>query len=124
MKNWKSLLILLLTLVLGFSLGFLVAGQWSKKRFKRFARGLRSPELMSERWMHALELEEKQKDTVRPILLRYAEQHANLHRGMRENVDSLFKAMHSELQPLLTEEQNHQLQKRQERRRQHGPPPE
>lgn len=120
--NWKSLAVLLVTLMLGFALGFVVSGQLSKHRVKRIAKGLHNPDLMANRWAKHLELTAAQKKEVLPIFKEYASEHTALHRSMRSRIDSLFEAMHSEMQPLLTPAQNKQLRRRHERRRRHGPP--
>ena len=100
----KPVLLVIITLVIGFVLGMLVSAQVRFHRLKP-VRMYFSEERFREGFFNAIQPDEKQKAEIVVILDKYAKLNGNLQTDMRREFDSNIKEMSKELDSNLTKDQ-------------------
>jgi len=122
LKQIKPVLLLLLTLLLGFFLGVLGSRFMVERRINAY-RGQDRGKAFVRLYEDILGLEDGQNEKVEPVLVKYFEK----LRRHRSEIRLIMDSMHQELTPLLTEEQVirlDSLRSRSQRRIRRGPPPQ
>ena len=104
----KSGIILLTTLLIGFVIGFLTSTQVKESRIREL-RTFGSAEGFRFMMEHMLELDDEQKDEIRPVVDKYAKKNFELMKNFRGEFSVLMKEFHKELTPYLTPEQIERL---------------
>ncbi len=104
----KSGIFLLTTLLIGFVIGYLTSTQVKESRIREL-RSFGSAEGFKFMMEHMLELDEKQKDVIRPVVDEYAKKNFELMKNFRGEFSVLMKEFHKELTPYLTPEQIERL---------------
>lgn len=113
MKN-RPILIVAITLIIGFVIGFLVNGQITRQRFKSFMNQEYN-HAFKHRMMEIIRPDESQVKEIEPILDEYAEKvHVRL-RESKEDMKSLHDEMMEEIEPFLNEHQMQRLNEAQSR---------
>lgn len=112
----KSGIFLLTTLLIGFVIGFLTSTQVKESRIREL-RSFGSAEGFKFMMEHMLELDDEQKDVIRPVVDKYAKKNFELMKNFRGEFSVLMKEFHKELTPHLTPEQIERLNKFGERGR-------
>ena len=104
----KSGISLLTTLLIGFVIGYLTSTQVKENRIREL-RTFGSAEGFKFMMEHMLELDEKQKDAIKPVVDKYAKENFELMKNFRGEFSVLMKEFHKELTPYLTPEQIERL---------------
>jgi len=104
----KSGICLLTTLLIGFVIGYLTSTQVKENRIREL-RSFGSAEGFKFMMEHMLELDEKQKDAIKPVVDKYAKENFELMKNFRGEFSVLMKEFHKELTPYLTPEQIERL---------------
>lgn len=121
----RPILLIAITLIIGFAIGFLVNGQITRQKFKKFMNQEYNM-AFKHRMMEIIRPDESQVKKIEPILDEYAEKvHENL-RESKENLESLHNELMEEIEPFLNERQKERLkeaQSRFERSKKRGPRP-
>jgi len=116
----KSVLLLVVTLLLGIVLGGVLTGWWVQNRADR-VRALRTPSGFVERVVERVEpTSAAQRDSVQLIARRTARQLEGLRRSHRQQTMAVLDSMRTELRTVLSEEQISTLDRRLERRHRGG----
>lgn len=125
----KSILLLLVTLVLGVVLGALLNARLAQERMERIAF-LRSQRGFMRFLEDVVEPESpEQRQAVRDVLRRSAQRMAEVREQHRAEMQSILDSTRTELEGVLTDRQLEQLEQRLEmhrmnhRRGRGGPPP-
>jgi hypothetical protein len=113
----RPIILVILTLAIGFVLGILVSAQVRFHRLKP-VRIFFSEERFREGFYNILQPDDKQKLTIDQILSRYAKANNSLVVGFRRRSDSLMKEFWKEIEPNLTIEQQERLKELEQRRMQ------
>ncbi|HBE41410.1 MAG TPA: hypothetical protein DDW27_09435 [Bacteroidales bacterium] len=111
----KPIIIVILTLVIGFVLGMLTSAQIRFNRLKP-VRVFFSEERFREGFYNIIQPDEKQKAEIDKILTKYARINGELQENFRKEADSNMKALRKELDARLTKEQLARLKEMDERR--------
>jgi hypothetical protein len=111
----KPILLVLLTLVIGFILGMLTSAQIRLNKLKP-VRLYFSEERFREGFFKTIQPDEKQKAEIVQILDKYAKMNSELQNNLRKELDSNIKEMRKELDSKLTKEQLARLKEMDERR--------
>jgi len=104
----KSGIFLLTTLLIGFVIGYLTSTQVKENRIREL-RTFGSAEGFKYMMEHMLELDEKQKDAIMPVVDEYAKENFELMKNFRGEFSVLMKEFHKELTPHLNPEQIEKL---------------
>jgi len=104
----KSGICLLTTLLIGFVIGYLTSTQVKESRIREL-RTFGSAEGFKYMMEHMLELNDEQKDAIKPIVDKYAKENFELMKNFRGEFSVLMKEFHKELTPYLTPEQIERL---------------
>ncbi|MCD6565148.1 MAG: hypothetical protein J7K53_04315 [Bacteroidales bacterium] len=104
----KSGIFLLTTLLIGFVIGYLTSTQVKENRIREL-RTFGSAEGFKFMMEHMLELDDKQKDAIMPVVDEYAKKNFELMKNFRGEFSVLMKEFHKELTPYLTPEQIERL---------------
>jgi hypothetical protein len=112
----KSLLIIIVTLILGILLGVLGSGYFRSKKMKQ-VRSYTSVEAFTSRFLKVLEPTEDQKQQIVPIIKKFSKENDKLRKKYRDDFRKLMKDFRDELYPLLTEEQIKRLEEYKPKRR-------
>ena len=104
----KSGICLLTTLLIGFVIGYLTSTQVKENRIREL-RSFGSAEGFKFMMEHMLELDEIQKDAIKPVVDKYAKENFELMKNFRGEFSELMKEFHKELTPHLTPEQIERL---------------
>ena len=104
----KSGICLLTTLLIGFVIGYLTSTQVKENRIREL-RSFGSAEGFKFMMEHMLELDEIQKDAIKPVVDKYAKENFELMKNFRGEFSVLMKEFHKELTPYLTPEQIERL---------------
>ena len=115
----RTLVILLVTLLMGMLIGSLLHGNVMKRRMEKHFRELRHPRGFISRMDDILELEGSQKEKIHEIL----KSHHKLLDEHRSQLDAIVDSLKVDLRKHLTEEQIKKLEERGPRRRFPGGPP-
>ncbi len=111
----KPILLVVLTLVIGFILGMLTSAQIRFHKLKP-VRLYFSEERFREGFYNTIQPDEKQKAEIEKILDKYAKLNSDLQANFRKELDSNVKELRKELDSLLTKEQLARLKEMDERR--------
>jgi hypothetical protein len=111
----KPILLVLLTLVIGFILGMLTSAQIRLNKLKP-VRLYFSEERFREGFFKTIQPDEKQKAEIVQILDKYAKMNSELQNNLRKELDSNIKEMRKELDSKLTKEQLARLKDMDDRR--------
>jgi gas vesicle protein len=104
----KSGICLLTTLLIGFVIGYLTSTQVKESRVREL-RTFGSAEGFKFMMEHMLELDDEQKDAIKPVVDKYAKENFELMKNFRGEFSELMKEFHKELTPHLTPEQIERL---------------
>lgn len=113
----KSILLILLTLAIGFAGGFMTHGKLVQNRFEQVRTKMGKSNGHIEYMAGVLELTEEQKVIVQPILEEFAPKMHKQHRQFRSEVKVMMDSLSEELSPHVTEDQLDKLKKRFHRNR-------
>ncbi|MCU0456218.1 MAG: hypothetical protein MUE74_07940 [Bacteroidales bacterium] len=111
----KPILLVVITLVIGFVLGMLTSAQIRFNRLKP-VRVYFSAERFREGFYKILEPDEKQKAEIEKILDKYAKINSDLQSDIRKELDANMKEFRKELDSKLTKDQLARLKEMDERR--------
>lgn len=124
MKN-RPILIVIITLVTGFVIGFLVNGQITRHKFTKFMNQEYNI-AFKQRMMEIIRPDESQIEDIEPILDDYAEKVHESLRDSKQDLNALRDEMLEEIVPYLNERQITRLKEVQSRfniNKQRGPRP-
>jgi hypothetical protein len=111
----KSIIVILLTLVIGFILGMLTSAQIRYHRLKP-VRVYFSEERFRDGFYKAIQPDEQQKAKIDLILDKYAKINGDLQNNFRKELDASMKDFRKELDLNLTKDQLLRLKSMDERR--------
>lgn len=111
----KPILVVIVTLVIGFVLGMLTSAQIRINKLKP-VRLYFSEERFMEGFFSAIQPNEKQKAEIEQILDKYAATNRDLQDNLRKEMDSNMKELRKELDAKLTKEQLTKLKEMDDRR--------
>lgn len=110
MKNTlKYSLIIISLLIIGFVIGFLVNGRLTHNKMKK-VRSVNTEQGFNHEFRRIIKPTSEQAAELKPILKEFAKRNHVLMTDFRENQESLFKDLRTEIDPLLTEEQIDRLE--------------
>jgi ElaB/YqjD/DUF883 family membrane-anchored ribosome-binding protein len=100
----KPIIIIVLTLVIGFFIGMLVS---ARIRFHKLqpVRVFFSEQRFRDGFYNVIQPDEKQKVTIDDLLSKYAKVNGDVQGDFRRKIDSVMKEFWKELEPSLTKEQ-------------------
>ncbi len=111
----KPILLVVITLVIGFILGMLTSAQIRFNRLKP-VRLYFSEDRFREGFYKTLEPDEKQKAEIEKILEKYAKLNSDIQGNFRNELDSNMKEFRKEIDSKLTKEQLARLKEMDEKR--------
>jgi len=111
----KPIVLVILTLIIGFILGMLTSAQLRFSRLKP-VRFYFSEERFREGFYKIIEPDEKQKAEIEKILDKFSKKNSELHENFRKEADSNMKAFRKEVDAKLTREQIARLKEMDEKR--------
>lgn len=100
----KALLTIFIALLIGFVFGFLTSDQIRKQEWKKKHKHSYQ-EMFVYRNLKIICPAESQKDTLLPIIEKYAEKSLALKNEVSIEFDSIIREMNHELKPFVNEEQ-------------------
>jgi hypothetical protein len=112
----KPIVIIVITLVIGFVLGMLTSAQIRYHRLKP-VRVFFSEERFRNGFYEVIQPDDKQKETIDQLLSKYASVNSEIQSDFRKKMDTTLKEFWKELEPSLTKEQLARI-KEMDRRRQ------
>lgn len=107
-----SILLILLTLAIGFAGGFLTHGTLSQNRMNQMRAKMGKSKGYVEYIIGAMELSEEQEAVVQPILEEFAPKMHEHHHRFRNEVRVMMDSLSRELSPHVSEDQLAKLKKR------------
>jgi len=110
----KPVLIIISTLIIGFILGMLTSAQIRHYRVNQF-RVFFSEDRFREGFYRTIQPDEQQKEKIDKVLDKYARISGQLQGGFRNELDSMMKAFHSEIDTYLRKDQIARLKAMDER---------
>jgi hypothetical protein len=111
----KPILLVIITLIIGFVLGMLTSAQIRYHRLKP-VRVYFSGERFMEGFYKTIEPDAKQKEEIEKILQKYGKINGELQSGFKKELDSNMKEFRKEIDSKLTKEQLARLKDMDERR--------
>lgn len=114
-QNIKSILLISLTLAIGFVAGFMTHGQLSQNRFQQMRSRMGKPNGYIEYMKRVMEVTEEQDVYVQPILELFAPIMKEHHHQFRREVKLMIDSLSTELSPYLEKEQLEKLKRRYDR---------
>jgi hypothetical protein len=111
----KPIIIILITLVIGFVLGMLTSAQIRYHRLKP-VRVFFSEERFRNGFYEVIQPDDKQKETIGQLLTKYAVVNSDIQNDFRKKMDSTMKDFWKELEPSLTKEQLARIKEMDKRR--------
>jgi hypothetical protein len=122
----RPLILIFVTLIIGFALGILASARIRYSRLKP-VRIFFSEERFREGFYNIIQPDEKQIEAIDELLSKYGGENTSFQDDFRKKLDSLMREFWKELNPLLTKDQQERLKemekKRMEMFRQHRRPP-
>jgi hypothetical protein len=100
----KPIIIIVITLIIGFVLGMLTSAQIRYHRLKP-VRVFFSEDRFRNGFYEVIQPDEKQKQTIDQLLSKYASINSEVQNDFRKKIDSTMKEFWKELEPGLTKEQ-------------------
>lgn len=101
----KTILIIALTLIIGFIIGFFTSGRIARQRMKHFRDMMDKPKQETLHLMRRLDLTSDQENQIRPILDSMLPIQAQLRKEHKTQMDSARAIMFNQLKPLLNDAQ-------------------
>lgn len=111
----KPVLLVIVTLIIGFVLGMLTSAQLRLHKLKP-VRLYFSEERFREGFYTTIQPDEKQKAKIEIVLNKYAKINSELQTNFRKDLDANMKALRKELDANLTKEQIARLKEMDEKR--------
>jgi hypothetical protein len=111
----KPIIIIVITLVIGFILGMLTSAQIRYHRLKP-VRVFFSEERLRTGFYEVIHPDVKQKETIDQLLSKYSGFNSEIQNDFRKKLDSTMKEFYKELEPNLTKEQLLRLKEMDKRR--------
>ena len=111
----KPVIIVVVTLIIGFVLGMLVSAQIRYHRLKP-VRVFFSEQRFREGFFNVIQPDEKQKATIEKILSKYAAINSEVQNEFRKKLDLTMKEFWKEMEPVLTKDQMSRLKEMENRR--------
>jgi hypothetical protein len=111
----KSILVIVLTLVIGFILGMLTSAEMRYRRLKP-VRVYFSEERFRDGFYKAIQPNEQQKEKIDLILDKYARINSEVQNNFRRELDANMKDFRKELDSNLTKDQLERLKQMDDRR--------
>ena len=112
--KFKSILIIVATLIIGFIIGFLTNGQLTKSRIQSFVK-MGTSDGFKARLYRVIQPDELQRAEIESILEKYAEKiHESVVKS-REDMIGIGDEMMEELEPFLNDDQIFRMKKSNER---------
>ena len=112
----KALIIIIVTLVIGFVLGMLTSAQIRYHRLKP-VKIYFSEQRFREGFYKTIMPDEDQKAKIDLVLSKYGKVNSEIQNDFRKKLDTMMKDFWTEMGPLLTKEQLTRLKEMDERRR-------
>lgn len=106
----KSILMILMTLIIGMVIGFLIAGVVGRHHRQRFVN-MREPGHMVGFLERMIDPDESQREAVRAVLQKHSEQFWKIHSRFEGEMLALRDSLKKDLDPILTEEQKKRLER-------------
>jgi hypothetical protein len=113
----KSIIVVLVTLVIGFILGMLTSAQIRYHKLKP-VRVYFSEERFRDGFYRAIQPDEQQKEKIDLVLDKYAKINSELQNNFRKDLDASMKDFRKELDLNLTKDQLARLKEMDDRRQQ------
>lgn len=107
----KSFLIIILTLVLGYSAGWLSNGYFFQQRVERMRNMNTKEEAFAERIQKILEIDDQKMETIKPILQEHFKEMRENSRAFRQSMRENTEALKEDLSEHLTPEELERLKK-------------
>jgi hypothetical protein len=111
----KPIIIVIITLAIGFVLGMLTSAQIRYHRLKP-VRVFFSEERFRTGFYEVIQPDEKQKATIDQLLSKYAVVNSGIQSDFRKKMDSTMKEFWKELEPSLTKDQLARIKEMDQRR--------
>jgi hypothetical protein len=111
----KPIIIIVVTLLIGFVLGMLVSGQIRYHRLKP-VRVFFSEQRFRDGFYNIIQPDDKQKTTIDEILSKYAKVNSTIQSDFRKKLDITMKDFWKEIEPVLTKDQLTRLKEMEQRR--------
>jgi len=111
----KSIIILIVTLIIGFAIGFMTNSHLTQQRIQSFVK-MGTSDGFKEKLYHVIKPDELQRVEIDPILEKYG---GEIHEAVnisRKKMKSINEQMMQELKPHLNDDQIERMVKVQERR--------
>jgi hypothetical protein len=106
----KTVLVILITLIIGMIIGVLITGAFARHRIGRFM-SMREPGCLGAHVEKIIDPDESQREAVRDILQRHSEQFLKIHSRFEGEMLALRDSLKKDLDPILTEEQKKRLER-------------
>jgi hypothetical protein len=106
----KSILMILMTLIIGMVIGFLISGVIARHRMQRFIT-MREPGRMVGFIERMIGPDESQREAVRAVLQKHSERFWKIHSRFESEMLALRDSLKKDLDPILTEEQKKRLER-------------
>lgn len=113
--KFRSVILIISTLIIGFVLGMLTSAQIRYQKLKPM-RVYFSEERFREGFYNIIQPDEQQKATIEQVLDKYARINHDLQDEFRKELDANMKAFNKELDSKLTDEQLNRLKEWDEKR--------
>jgi hypothetical protein len=111
----KPIIIILITLIIGFVLGMLTSAQIRYHRLKP-VRVFFSEDRFRNGFYEVIQPDEKQKQTIEQLLSKYAAINSEIQSDFRKKMDSTMKEFWKELEPSLSKDQLARIKEMEQRR--------
>jgi hypothetical protein len=106
----KTVLIILITLIIGMIIGALITGAFARHRVQRFMT-MGEPGHMVGFLERMIGPDESQREAVRAVLQKHTEQFLELHSQFEGEMLALRDSLKKDLDPILTDEQKVRLER-------------
>ncbi len=111
----KPIIIVIVTLALGFVLGMLVSAQIRYHRLKP-VRMFFSEQRFRDGFYNVIQPDDKQKATIEKILAKYAAINGTIQGDFRKKLEQTMQEFWKEIEPVLTKEQLGRLKEMEQKR--------
>ena len=111
----KPIIIIIITLAIGFVIGMLTSAQIRYHRLKP-VRVFFSEERFRNGFYEVIQPDEKQKETIDQLLSKFAGVNSEIQNDFRKKLDSTMKEFWKELEPSLTKDQLSRIKEMDQRR--------
>ena len=118
----KTIIALILTLLIGFVIGFFLSGRLAHNRMKHIRKVMESPKMEQEFLAKRLKLSEKQVEQITPILDSMLPKQMEIRKRHRAEMDSVRNQMFDKIQPFLNEKQVERVKKMKNKQHRKRPP--